>query len=80
MDRETMTFEAAMERLEKVVRSLESGEVTLDQSLELFEEGVALARICSSRLDEVEGKIEMLLEKNGEIMQEPFLERGETEQ
>lgn len=79
MDKESMTFETAMERLENVVRALESGEITLDKSLELFEEGVALARVCSARLDEVEAKIEVLLERNGEIVTEPFSESEGTE-
>lgn len=54
-------FEKHMERLETIVRTLEKGEVPLEESLALFEEGVRIARICSQRLDEVEGKIEILL-------------------
>ena len=43
-------FEAALARLEEIVRSLESGELALEQSLKLFEEGVKLARVCNARL------------------------------
>lgn len=59
------TFEEAMARLEKVVRQLESGELSLDESLKLFQEGMALARQCSGLLDEAEGRIEELLESTG---------------
>lgn len=54
-------FEQHMERLEAIVRTLEKGDVPLEESLALFEEGVRIARICSQRLDAVEGKIEVLL-------------------
>lgn len=59
------TFEEAMARLERVVRQLESGELSLDESLKLFQEGMALARQCSGLLDEAEGRIEELLEGAG---------------
>ena len=48
---ENMTFEAAMSRLEEIVRLLESGNAPLDVSLSLYEEGVALVRLCNTRLD-----------------------------
>jgi exodeoxyribonuclease VII small subunit len=56
-----LTFEAALSRLEQVVRELESGELDLERSLALFQEGVALTRRCSRELTEAEGKIEQLL-------------------
>lgn len=59
---EELTFEQAFERLEMVVRRLEAGEVSLDQSLALFEEGVALSRRCAALLDAAEGKMRVLLE------------------
>ena len=58
---EKIPFEKHMERLEASVRTLERGDVPLEESLALFEEGVRIARICSERLDAVEGKIEVLL-------------------
>lgn len=58
---EKIPFEKHMERLEAIVRTLERGDVPLEESLALFEEGVRIARICSERLDAVEGKIEVLL-------------------
>ena len=57
---ENMTFEAAMARLEEIVRALESGNTPLDTSLALFEEGVALVKLCNSRLDTAEQKVKIL--------------------
>ncbi|MBQ2827462.1 MAG: exodeoxyribonuclease VII small subunit [Clostridia bacterium] len=67
-----ISFEEAVERLEKIVRMLESGSVPLDDSLVLFEEGVELVKTCNSKLDAVQQKI-TLLTKDGET---PF-EAGE---
>ena len=71
-------FEAALSRLEEIVSSLESGELALEQSLKLFEEGVKLARICNARLEEAERKVEVLLkDKNGKMTAKPFEEDEE---
>ena len=68
-------FEAAMARLEEIVSELEKGDVPLEQSLKLFEEGIKLSRICNKRLEEAERKVEILLkDKNGNITAEPFEE------
>lgn len=67
------TFEEAFKELEGIVRRLESGEVKLDESLKLFEDGVRLARVCSSKLDAAEGRIRILLEgEDGSVKEEPF--------
>ena len=58
---ETMSFEAALERLEGLVKKLEAGEMPLDESLKAFEEGVKLSSFCHQRLDEVEKKVQVLL-------------------
>lgn len=58
---ENITFEAALERLEGIVRKLEAGELSLDDSLSVFEEGVRLSGFCHRRLDEVEKKVQLLL-------------------
>lgn len=55
-----MTFEVAIARLEEIVRTLEGGNAPLDESLSLFEEGVALVKLCNSRLDGAEQKVKML--------------------
>ncbi len=57
---ENMSFEAAMARLEEIVRMLESGNAPLDMSLSLFEEGVALVKLCNSKLDTAEQKVKIL--------------------
>ena len=57
---ENLTFEAAMARLEEIVRMLESGNAPLDTSLTLFEEGVALVKLCNSKLDTAEQKVKIL--------------------
>jgi len=71
-------FEAALSRLEEIVAELESGELSLEQSLKLFEEGVKLARICNTRLEEAERKVEILLkDKGGKMTSKPFAEEEE---
>ena len=68
-------FEASLSRLEEIVRSLEGGELPLEQSLKLFEEGIKLARICNARLEEAERKVEVLLkDKAGKMTTRPFEE------
>lgn len=62
VDLTALSFAKAMERLEEVVRRLESGDVSLEQSLALFQEGVALSRHLGQRLDQAEARIERLLE------------------
>ena len=56
-----LTFEDALARLEEIVRKMEQGEVTLDASLALFEEGTALSRHCARKLDEAEQRITVLV-------------------
>lgn len=60
MENKTVSFEQAMTRLEEIVRALESGAATLDDSLKLYEEGIALVRVCGAKLDEAEKKIKLL--------------------
>ncbi|NLY92024.1 MAG: exodeoxyribonuclease VII small subunit [Firmicutes bacterium] len=55
------TFEEALARLEQIVSELENGELNLEESLKLFEEGIALARHCNAKLDEAQGKVELLI-------------------
>ena len=70
-----LSFEAAMEKLEQVVARLESSEVSLDQSLELFQEGTRLARLCSSMLASIEHKVTKLVaQPDGTLKEEPLEE------
>jgi len=66
------SFEASLSSLEQIVAQLESGELPLERSLELFEDGVALARRCQSQLQDAERKVELLLRERGEIKVIPF--------
>jgi exodeoxyribonuclease VII small subunit len=65
-------FEECLERLEKIVQELEKGEVPLEKSLTLFEEGMQLSATCRKELEEAEGKVEILLKQNGKLQTEPF--------
>jgi len=65
-------FEECLERLEKIVTELEKGEVPLERSLTLFEEGMQLSASCRKQLEEAEGKVEILLKQNGKLQTEPF--------
>jgi exodeoxyribonuclease VII small subunit len=72
------TFEGSLKRLEEIVAQLEGNALALEQSLEIFEEGVKLVRFCTGRLDEAERRIEILLtDKEGRLHAEPFLEGAE---
>ncbi len=63
-------FEISLGKLEKIVDRIEKGELSLDESLKLFEEGVNLSRLCRSRLDEAERKVEMLLKDEEGALEE----------
>ncbi len=65
-------FEKAMARLEEIVREMEKGDVPLEDSLKLFEEGIKLSQVCAKKLDEAEGKVEILLKEKGEKVVRPF--------
>ena len=73
------SFEEAIARLEKIVKDLEEGDLKLEDSLRLFEEGVSLTRQCASRLDEAQRRIDLLTRgTGGEPVLVPF-ESTETE-
>ena len=62
-----ITFEEALENLEKTVERLESGDLSLEKALQEFEKGVKMSRICTQKLEETEKKVELLLNvANGE--------------
>jgi len=73
-------FEKAFQQLEKIVQRLESEELPLDESLQLFEEGIRLSRFCNSKLEEVEKKIELILaDAKGQPVTEPFEPEADAE-
>jgi exodeoxyribonuclease VII small subunit len=73
-----MNYETALKELETVVEKMESGQLSLEDSLKSFEEGVKLARLCQNSLKEAEQKVQILIEQNGELRPEPFLVENES--
>lgn len=68
-DKKELNFEEAMEKLEKISTELEDGKLTLDESVEKFEEGMKLSKACNDILEKAEKKITMLV-RNGEDLKE----------
>jgi exodeoxyribonuclease VII small subunit len=66
------SFEASLAELEKVVKDLEAGDLSLDRSLELFSRGMQLSDSCRKQLEEAETRVEMLIRKEGTYQAEPF--------
>lgn len=72
-NKSSFKYEEAISRLDEITQKLEKGELTLEESLTLFEEGIKLTKICSKILDEAEGKIEILIQDiDGDITIEDF--------
>ncbi|MBN1521648.1 MAG: exodeoxyribonuclease VII small subunit [Candidatus Aureabacteria bacterium] len=68
-----MKFEEALNKLERIVDELESGDVSLEKSIQKFEEGMKLVQFCGLKLQEVEKKVEMILkDKKGRLEKVPF--------
>ena len=65
-------FEESMKKLEKIVTELEKGDLSLDQSVDKFEEGIKISKECNKMLETAEKKISILLEKDGEMTEENF--------
>jgi exodeoxyribonuclease VII small subunit len=65
-------FESALKRLEEIVQKLEQGNLSLDDSLKLFEEGIQRSRFCSKKLSEAEKKVEKLIKIGEEFKLEPL--------
>jgi len=66
-------FETSIKRLEEIVHDLEKGDLPLEESLKVFEEGMSLIKFCSEKLEEVEQKVSMLVkEGDGKYVRQPF--------
>lgn len=73
MSKEKMSFEASMERLEQIVRAMERGDVALEESLKLFQEGTELVRSCAKLLDDAQMQIQTVMTAaDGSPMMEDF--------
>jgi exodeoxyribonuclease VII small subunit len=78
-DEQQRTFEASLEALERIVHQLEDGDLPLEKSLELFEQGIRLSRECQERLTQAERRIEVLLRDNqGRPVTAPFNETNQV--
>ena len=75
---ELKDFEKSLKRLEEIVGKLENGELTLEDSLKLFEEGTKLSKSCEKQLNQAQRKVEMLVkDEDGELQEVPFEVDGE---
>lgn len=73
-------FEEALGRLEEIVRKMEAGDMTLEESLKAFEEGIKLARLCAKKLDDAERRVDILIKQEDGMVLKPFqTESGEDE-
>ena len=78
MSQKNKTFEEKIQRLEKIVRDMEQGEVSLEESLKLFQEGTALVRDCGRLLDEAELQVKKITEaSDGSPVEEGFVDESE---
>ncbi|UCG21663.1 MAG: exodeoxyribonuclease VII small subunit [Deltaproteobacteria bacterium] len=78
MARKKEKFEEALQKLEAIVAKMEEGDLPLEEALKAFEEGVRLAKFCTSKLDEAERKVEKLIrDQGGKIQTAPFSEEGD---
>ena len=72
-------FEEALKKLEEIVKEMESGGLTLEESLKSFEEGIRLSRFCAKELDEAERRIEVLLKNEEGADIQPFKEGDKSD-
>ena len=72
-------FEKSLQTLEQLVEQMESGELTLEKSLEAFEQGIRLTKECQQALREAEQKVQILMNQNGSEALQPFSEDDTTE-
>jgi len=74
------TFEQSLKQLEQIVEELESGELPLEKAVKKFEDGIKLSRSCSSKLDEIEQKITILLkDQTDDVIEKPFISESTAE-
>ena len=71
-------FEESLQRLEAIIGELEKGDVSLDRALELFDEGMKLSGSCRKELEDAEGKVEILLKRDGKTPARSLRTRGPT--
>lgn len=67
-----ISFETALEQLESIVQQLENGDVALEKAIELYQDGMKLAGLCNRKLEQVEKKIEIITEEDGQLKKQSF--------
>ena len=72
--KKSFPFEESLARLESLVEKMESGDLSLEDSLKTFEEGIKLTRECQQALKTAEQKVNLLIEQNGAVDSQPFIE------
>ena len=78
MEMKMKDFESNLKLLEEIVAKLEGGDLTLDQALAFFEEGIKVSRYCNAKLEEAERKVEMLIKSaDGSVAEVPFTTEGD---
>jgi exodeoxyribonuclease VII small subunit len=70
-------FEDALEKLEDIVKKMETGDLTLEESLKSFEEGIKLVRVCTKKLDDAQRRVELLIKEGDDFITTPFFESEE---
>ena len=75
--KKTLDFEQSLTELQTLVERLESGELSLEESLGAFEQGIRLTRECQTSLSQAEQKVQILLERDGELSEAPFDAEGD---
>ena len=79
MEMKMKDFESNLKLLEEIVAKLEGGDLTLDQALAFFEEGIKVSRYCNAKLEEAERKVDMLIKSaDGSVAEVPFTAEGEA--
>jgi exodeoxyribonuclease VII small subunit len=73
-EKKAMDFEQQLKNLEALVESLESGDLSLEDSLKSFEQGIKVARECQTALKQAEQKVEVLMRQGDELVSQPFTE------
>ena len=71
-DEKKMSFEEGLKKLEGIVRELDAGDLSLERSLDLFEQGMLLSKTCRDQLEEAETKVEILMKQGGAVKPQPF--------
>ena len=73
MSAESFNFETSLQQLEQLVQQMEQGNLSLEESMQAFEKGVALTRECQNALDKAEQKVQVLMQdSNGKLQEKPF--------